>query len=116
MQTLQTNNATLATTITAQEVEKRRLEQQLQHLAKVNDDYQQQAKVQQAKAQELLTAIEQLRTSQHEQTQQWAISAVPDDVKRMLQHAAYCAVRANRNLSACQDPAATVGRMRNTAL
>lgn len=41
-------------------------------------------------------AIKKLRTSANEQTRSWANTAVPDDVKRLLKHAAYCAHRSHQ--------------------
>lgn len=41
-------------------------------------------------------AIKKLRTSSNEQTRSWANTAVPDDVQRLLKHAAYCAHRSHQ--------------------
>lgn len=41
-------------------------------------------------------AIKKLRTSSNEQTRSWANAAVPDDVQRLLKHAAYCAHRSHQ--------------------
>ena len=45
--------------------------------------------------------IKNLRTSANEQTRSWANTAVPDDVKQLLKHAAYCAHRSHKADPAC---------------
>ena len=46
-------------------------------------------------------AIKKLRTSANEQTRSWANTAVPDDVQRLLKHAAYCAHRSHQADPVC---------------
>lgn len=53
-------------------------------------------------------AIKKLRTSSNEQTRSWANTAVPDDVQRLLKHAAYCAHRNNK-----ADPVCTASAIVN---
>jgi hypothetical protein len=50
-------------------------------------------------------AIKKLRTSANEQTRSWANTAVPDDVKRLLKHAAYCAHRSHQADPICTTAA-----------
>ncbi|AVI66526.1 hypothetical protein CKQ84_11880 [Shewanella sp. WE21] len=50
-------------------------------------------------------AIKKLRTSANEQTRSWANTVVPDDVKRLLKHAAYCAHRSHQADPICTTAA-----------